>query len=265
MSVEEKKPHKKKFQKWEKDECGCCNSLLNCLFDELYDYYERLPRKLGMLCRKNDTEEAGAKMYAGIRIDDNLKVVAIIDKLPPSSKEFQKMMRHKQNEIIVENLLSRIRVEEEARNQDARTTNGGNTLKVNFVATNDSFPKNNNIKYNAQLRSKKKIVKKNCGNHSVGRPSQNFKNQGLPSKQNSNACFVFGKLGHTTRVCKFRKCGPNPQVNITKEPFVVMLSDINMLNGGEGWWIDSGAVRHVCKDKSWFKTFFEYDVEKKKK
>ncbi|GLT60551.1 hypothetical protein SLA2020_333130 [Shorea laevis] len=41
MSAKEKKSHKKKVQKWEKDEYGCRNSLLNCLFDELYDYYER--------------------------------------------------------------------------------------------------------------------------------------------------------------------------------------------------------------------------------
>ncbi|GKV40506.1 hypothetical protein SLEP1_g48141 [Rubroshorea leprosula] len=63
-------------------------------------------------------------------------------------------------------------------------------------------------------------------------------------------------------VCKFRKHGPTPQVNVTEDPFVAMLSNINMLNGGEGWWIDSGVARHVCKDKSWFKTFSECDVEK---
>ncbi|GKV22876.1 hypothetical protein SLEP1_g32693 [Rubroshorea leprosula] len=142
------------------------------------------------LQKKYDIEEASAKMYAGswwlhfqmvddksvvsqiqelqmlvhefqsegIQIDDNLEVVAIIDKLPPSWKEFQKMMHHKQKEITMENLLTRIQVEEEARNQDARTTSGGNISK--------------------------------------------------------------------------------------------------------GWWIDSSAVRHVCKGKSWFKTYFEYDVEK---
>ncbi|GKU85679.1 hypothetical protein SLEP1_g312 [Rubroshorea leprosula] len=265
--------------------------LPNCWYERTYSTAKET---WDALQKKYDFEEASAKMYAGsqwlrfqmvddksvvsqirelqmlahefqfegIRIDDNLEVVAIIDKLPPSRKEFQKMMHHKQKEITVGNLLTRIRVEEEARNQDARTTNGGNTSKVHFVATNDSFPKNNNFKYNALLRSKKKFVKKNYGNHSARRPSQNFKNQGPPSKQNSYTCFVCGKLGHTARVCKFWKRGPTPQVKATEEPFVAMLSDINMLNGSEGWWIASSAARHVCKDKSWFKTFSEYDVEK---
>jgi hypothetical protein len=51
------------------------------------------------------------------------------------------------------------------------------------------------------------------------------------------------------------KNGSMAQANVTEEPFLAMITEINILDGLGGWWIDSGATRHVCNDKTWFKTY----------
>ena len=58
-----------------------------------------------------------------------------------------------------------------------------------------------------------------------------------------------------------RNCGnrrhPTGQVNLTEEELVAMITEVNVISGYEGWWIDIGATRHVCHDLSLFKTYNE--------
>jgi hypothetical protein len=47
----------------------------------------------------------------GIQVDEQMQVAAIIIKLPESWKDIAKGMRHKQNELSMEALITRLRVE----------------------------------------------------------------------------------------------------------------------------------------------------------
>jgi hypothetical protein len=96
-----------------------------------------------------------------------------------------------------------------------------------------------------------------------GPPSKHVPNIGNQTNNNNYACFVCGKLGHSARICRYRKNGLMAQANVTKEPLVAMITEINILDGLGGWWIDFGATRHVCHDKAWFKTYSIFEDNNK--
>ncbi|XP_073225602.1 uncharacterized protein [Cicer arietinum] len=67
-------------------------------------------------------------------------------------------------------------------------------------------------------------------------------------------CFNCGKEGHMARRCR-NKLGAVNQANLTEEQFVAMITEINLVGGSDGWWIDTGVSRHVCYDRVMFKTY----------
>ncbi|KAF1888664.1 hypothetical protein Lal_00036703 [Lupinus albus] len=75
-------------------------------------------------------------------------------------------------------------------------------------------------------------------------------------------CFKCGKPGHMARKCRNQPVDHTPQANMIKEPLVAVLTEVTIVGGSEGWWVDTSASRHVYYDRAMFKTYTNADNKK---
>ncbi|KAJ9551062.1 hypothetical protein OSB04_015107 [Centaurea solstitialis] len=182
-----------------------------------------------------------------ISIPEIFQVGAIIDKLPPSWKDFSKRMMHKSEDYSLDDILKHLRIEEEARNRDKKSKN---PMNVNSVQAGGKCKG----KFKSGGPSKK---------WNLGPQKKAFKRQGQTSikrdfKRNGK-CHVCGETGHYARECKQRKSGPPTTVNAVGEIGELVanltMDEINTLNVTPqihvvsqkkiSWYLDTGTTAHV--------------------
>ncbi|XP_077228393.1 uncharacterized protein LOC143861348 [Tasmannia lanceolata] len=151
-------------KQWKESDFWCQNFILNRLSNELYDFYSDSQDSKSLweaLQKKYDTEEAGSKKYVvskyfrfymvnertvishthelqklvhdilgeGMIIREQFQVAAVIDKLPPSWKDFRNSLLHKFKELSI----VRLWIEEDNRNQDKKEENCSNVNEISIV------------------------------------------------------------------------------------------------------------------------------------
>ena len=144
------------------------NYLLNGLDNTLYNVYcaFNTTRELWeSLDKKYKTEDAGLKKFVvgkfldskmfdsktvisqvqdlqvilhdihaeGMSLSESFQVAAIIEKLPPIWKEFKNYLKHKRKEMRLEDLIVRLRVEEDNRASEKKAGKGFMESKANAV------------------------------------------------------------------------------------------------------------------------------------
>nr|GEW49304.1 zinc finger, CCHC-type [Tanacetum cinerariifolium] len=153
-------------------------------------------------------------------------VSCIIDKLPPSWKDFKHALKHLNEELTLVELGSHLRIEESLRAQDNDKPNGNNVAGPSVV---NMMEHNNSSRYNDHKGKRK---------HHDTRAN--------PNKKPKVTCLKCRKPGHLKRIARL--------VTLATEPMDQAQKDQRM-DDDVAWWADSGAIVHVCKDRCWFKTY----------
>ena len=110
-------------------------------------------------------------------ISERFQVGAIIEKLPPSWNDFKIYLKHKRREMSVEDLILRLRVEEDHRKGDKNDTT--------------SFQANANNAEEGTSKPMNQFQKKNAKKHAAVHAPK-----GKNFKKIKGSCWVCGKIGH---------------------------------------------------------------------
>ena len=112
----------------------------------------------------------------GLIVNDAFQVAAIIEKLPPLWKDFKNYLKHKHKEMTIEDLIVRLRIEEDNKAAKKRSRGNSAISGVNFVEEDST-----------KLKKRKK----------ASGPKSN-----PPKKIFNGNCFNCGKHGHRANECR---------------------------------------------------------------
>nr|KAJ0218484.1 hypothetical protein LSAT_V11C300108620 [Lactuca sativa] len=261
--------------KWENDDYICRGHILNGMSDSLFDIYQNFESAKELWDSPESKcmdEDASCKKFLvsnfmgykmidsrpvmeqyhemlrilgqfaqhNLKMDEAIVMVVIINKLPPSWKDFTYNMKHNKDELTLNQIGSHLRIEESLRTQELdNNPKGKNQVGSSSVNMVDGEGSKNQKKSNGKRKFKGKDEKSS-------------------NKKGKVVCWNCYKPAHfkkDCRLCKVNKDGAGPSGSKDPEKQQAFyVQDDNV-----AWWVDSGATSHVCKDQYWFNDFQPID------
>lgn len=179
----------------------------------------------------------------GMKLSESFQVTALIEKLPSSWKDFKNYLKHKQKEMKLEDIIVRLRIEEDNRKSEKR--NGTSNLLESNANIVEWGLKTNKKKRNGEGQTgSSKTVKKFKGN-----------------------CYNCDKVRHWSK--DFRKTknakGKAHKANVKEHDNLfdmvqdmnlsAVISECNLVDNTKEWWVDIGATRHIYSNRGMFSTY----------
>ncbi|XP_019234036.1 PREDICTED: uncharacterized protein LOC109214556 [Nicotiana attenuata] len=199
--VPEGTPDNERFlvtEAWKHSDFLCKNYILSGLEDGLYNVYSvmKTSRELwNALEKKYKTEDAGLKKFVaakfldfkmidgksvitqvqelqvivhdllaeGMVINEAFQVAAFIEKLPPLWKDFKNYLKHKRKEMTLEDLIVRLRIEEDNKAAEKKSRGNSTIMGANIVEEASTSKKRKKPSGSTNYPSKKRF-KGNCHN-----------------------------------------------------------------------------------------------------
>ncbi|GJW55155.1 pol polyprotein [Tanacetum coccineum] len=261
---------------WKHSYFLCHNYVVNCLVDSLHNVYCKTTTVKELwesLEHKYKTEGVGTKKFMvllhdihveGMTLSETSQVAAMIEKLPPSWVEFKNYFKHKQKKTSVEDLVVRLRIEEENKLAQ-KNTYTPDSPKANMVKHARSSSKSNS---KGKGKDKRKNDKKSKGKAKYLAPKV-----GIMKQKFQWTYYNYDQPSHCPANCKMPKRVTPRQANMVNDNMdmiamvsdvIAMISKVNLVgSNNNGWWVDTGETLHVCANKSMFYSFRAVDNEEK--
>ncbi|XP_052622725.1 uncharacterized protein LOC128128009 [Lactuca sativa] len=107
--------------KWENNDYICRGHILNGMSDSLFDIYQNFEsaKELPVMEQFHEMLRIlGQFAQHNLKMDEAISVAVIIDKLPPSWKDFKQNLKHNKEELTLTQLGSHLQIEESLRTQE---------------------------------------------------------------------------------------------------------------------------------------------------